>query len=199
MTGRSVGMTMIAGWACLLAGCGDAGDDAAARATAAHGATIEMPVPDPSPSAGGTTRVATTADTLPGEIAANAGPTVATIGFPQGGAALDGEARTALDRLAANPATGKGRIVLRGHSDSDGDDEANRRMSRKRAEAVRDYLVRKGLAAARIRVIALGETRPVAPNARPDGSDDPVGRARNRRVEIELTPAAVGAATGIGE
>jgi OOP family OmpA-OmpF porin len=37
-----------------------------------------------------------------------------------------------------------------------------------------------------MRVIALGETRPIAPNAKPDGSDDSAGRARNRRVEIEL-------------
>ncbi len=79
-----------------------------------------------------------------------------------------------------------GNLTLRGHSDSEGDDEANRIMSRKRAEAVRDYLARKGLDRSRMRVIALGETRPVAPNAKPDGSDDSEGRARNRRVEIDV-------------
>jgi OOP family OmpA-OmpF porin len=57
-------------------------------------------------------------------------------------------------------------------------------MSRKRAEAVRDYLAGKGIARTAMTVIARGETRPIAPNARPDGSDDSAGRARNRRVEI---------------
>ena len=54
------------------------------------------------------------------------------------------------------------------------------------AEAVRDYLVKNGVSRARIDVIALGERRPIAPNAHADGSDDPEGRARNRRVEIEV-------------
>ncbi|OMJ32832.1 hypothetical protein BSZ14_06310 [Sphingomonas sp. Sph1(2015)] len=103
-----------------------------------------------------------------------------------GGAGLASDAKATLDRLAADPAVRSGNLILRGHSDSEGDDEANRIMSRKRAEAVRDYLVRKGLDRSRMRVIALGETRPVAPNAKPDGSDDSEGRARNRRVEIEL-------------
>ncbi len=80
-----------------------------------------------------------------------------------------------------------GRLVLRGHSDSEGDDAANRIMSRKRAEAVRDYLARKGLERSRMSVIALGETRPIAPNAKPDGSDDSAGRARNRRSRLSST------------
>ncbi|WP_343528230.1 OmpA family protein [Sphingomonas sp.] len=187
-SGRSMGMVAVAGFASLLAGCGDAGGNSVARAAGTNGATIEMAIPDPAPSASATPHAAAT-DGLSGLNAPNPGPTVATIGFPQGGAVLDTQARAALDRLAADPAAGKGRIILRGHSDSDGDDEANRIMSRKRAEAVRDYLVRKGLTAARIGVIALGETRPVAPNAKPDGSDDAAGRARNRRVEIELAAA----------
>jgi OOP family OmpA-OmpF porin len=44
-------------------------------------------------------------------------------------------------------------------------------------------------------VIGLGEDRPVAPNAHLDGSDDPEGRARNRRVEIEVTPVPAEADT----
>ena len=62
-----------------------------------------------------------------------------------------------------------------------------------RAEAVRDYLVEKGIAADRITVVALGETTPLVPNARPDGSDDPEARARNRRVEVavDLPPKPV--------
>ena len=60
------------------------------------------------------------------------------------------------------------------------------RASRARAEAVRDWLVDSGVDEARISLIAFGEQNPVAPNARPDGSPDPVGRAANRRVEIEV-------------
>ena len=79
-----------------------------------------------------------------------------------------------------------GPIILRGHSDSGGNDEGNMRASRARAEAVRDWLVDSGVDEARISLIAFGEQNPVAPNARPDGSPDPVGRAANRRVEIEV-------------
>jgi outer membrane protein OmpA-like peptidoglycan-associated protein len=172
---------LTAGLACMLAACG--GDDVARKA-GANGASIEMPVPAPSPS-----KAPAKADTLPGEIAANPSASLTTIGFPQGGGGLNDVAKAALDRLAADPAVKGGKLILRGHSDSEGDDEANRIMSRKRAEAVREYLARKGFERSRIRVIALGETRPIAPNAKPDGSDDSAGRARNRRVEIELDRA----------
>ena len=57
---------------------------------------------------------------------------------------------------------------------------------------MRDYLESKDVAPDRISVIALGETRPIAPNANEDGSDNPEGRARNRRVEIEVQPPASG-------
>ena len=60
--------------------------------------------------------------------------------------------------------------------------------SKKRAEAVAHYLEKHGVAKDRITVIALGEGRPIAPNAKLDGSDDPEGRARNRRVDISVTP-----------
>ena len=166
---------MTAGLACALTGCSGGGD--VARQAGASGASIELPVPAPSPGK-------TVAQ--PDTVAADTGASLTTIGFPQGGGGLNSEAKAMLDRLAADPAVRSGSLILRGHSDSEGDDEANRIMSRKRAEAVRDYLARKGLDRNRMRVIALGETRPVAPNAKPDGSDDSDGRARNRRVEIEL-------------
>lgn len=178
----------MSGMALTLAGCGDGGN-AVARAAGAHGAMVELPIPDASPPARTGAAKASRSDALPGEIAANPGATLSTIGFPQGGAGLSDEAKAALDRLAADPVVKSGRLVLRGHSDSEGDDAANRIMSRKRAEAVRDYLARKGLERSRMSVIALGETRPIAPNAKPDGSDDSAGRARNRRVEIELDRA----------
>lgn len=117
------------------------------------------------------------------------------IPFPQPGRQLDEAGRKLLDSLLTDPIMrAGGAITLSGHSDSKGDDGANRRMSRRRAEAVRDYLVEKGVAPTRITVIALGETRPLVPNAHPDGSDDPDARARNRRVEIAIAlPEAAGA------
>ncbi|MDZ7282268.1 OmpA family protein [Sphingomonas sanguinis] len=173
---------LTAGLACMLTGCG--GGDEVARQAGANGASIEMPVPAASPA-----KAPTKPDALPGETAADQGASLTTIGFPQGGGGLNDAAKAALDRLGADPAAKSGSLILRGHSDSEGDDEANRIMSRKRAETVRDYLARKGLERSRMRVIALGETRPIAPNAKPDGSDDSAGRARNRRVEIELNRA----------
>lgn len=107
------------------------------------------------------------------------------IPFAQTGRQIDDEGRKALDALLTDPIMrAGGAITLSGHSDSKGDDRVNLRTSRQRAEAVRDYLVEKGIDPARIRVIALGETRPLVPNAHPDGSDDPAARARNRRVEV---------------
>ena len=51
---------------------------------------------------------------------------------------------------------------------------------------MRDYLVEKGVAKDRITLIAIGEGRPVAPNVREDGSDDPEGQAKNRRVDVTV-------------
>ncbi|MFT3977764.1 MAG: OmpA family protein [Sphingomonas bacterium] len=121
-------------------------------------------------------------------------PITRTIAFGASGLALDDPGRRMLDDLLHQPATAAGgRIVLRGNTDSRGSDSANLIVSRRMAEAVRDYLVKHGIDRERISVIALGERRPVAPNAHADGSDDPEGRARNRRVEIEVllpdTPA----------
>ena len=175
---RPGGGMIVSAMALTLAGCGD-GNTPVARAAGTNGTVIEMPIPEPSPSARATPDPSTNPDTP-----------LATIGFPEGGATLSREAKATLDRMAEQAAVKTGRLTLRGHSDSDGDDTANRTMSRKRADAVRDYLALKGIARDRMTVIALGETRPVAPNAKPDGSDDSAGRARNRRVEIALTPAA---------
>lgn len=126
-------------------------------------------------------------------------PVHAVIGFGASAFALDEAARAALDALLDAPATaGGGAIVLRGHSDSRGSDGDNLVASRRRAELVRDYLVGKGVAPERITLYALGEARPIAPNAMPDGSDDPEGRASNRRVEVDVEVADSGAAPGAG-
>jgi OOP family OmpA-OmpF porin len=115
----------------------------------------------------------------------------ATKPFPDLGTALSEDARAQLDELLKAPIVeAGGPIVLRGHTDSQGYDGDNLVVSRRRAEAVARYLEQGGVAPERISIIALGEARPVAPNAMPDGSDDPDGRARNRHVEVEILPPA---------
>jgi OOP family OmpA-OmpF porin len=116
-------------------------------------------------------------------------PFNATIGFPDGGSKLDEAATQALDAVLANPVTATGgAIVLRGSSDSRGSDADNKAASKTRAEVVAHYLEKHGVAKERLTVIALGEDRPVAPNANLDGSDNPAGRAKNRRVDLTVSP-----------
>ncbi len=110
--------------------------------------------------------------------------------FPEG-AELTEEARAELATVLASPQMGGGGgIILRGHSDSGGSDEANMRASQARAEAVSEWLVENGIDPERITVIAFGEQNPDAPNALPDGSPNEEGRAANRRVEIEVRSKA---------
>lgn len=79
------------------------------------------------------------------------------------------------------------RVRIEGHTDAMGSEAYNLELGRRRAEAVRDHLVRRHrLDAALFVVERFGENRPVAPNARPDGRDDPEGRQKNRRVEVVL-------------
>ena len=81
----------------------------------------------------------------------------------------------------------KSDFVIEGHTDGIGSDAYNRELSLDRAEAVLAWLVEKGgVAAERVHAAGFGETRPVAEEVRVDGSDDPEGRQRNRRVEIRV-------------
>lgn len=75
-------------------------------------------------------------------------------------------------------------LLVEGHSDSYGSDDYNLDLSNKRAQTVEQTLVDKKVAAERISARGFGEKYPVAQNAHPDGSDNPEGRAKNRRVEI---------------
>ncbi len=72
------------------------------------------------------------------------------------------------------------RVEISGHTDSTGAPAYNRDLSRRRAEAVKRYLVEHGIDAARI------ETRGAGPDEPVDSNRTPVGRAKNRRIEFEL-------------
>jgi outer membrane protein OmpA-like peptidoglycan-associated protein len=74
------------------------------------------------------------------------------------------------------------RVVIEGHTDNVGNRDANVRLSKARADAVRAYLVSKGIAASRLSTIGYGPDQPVASN------DTPEGRAQNRRVQLRPQP-----------
>jgi OOP family OmpA-OmpF porin len=70
------------------------------------------------------------------------------------------------------------RVSVEGHTDSVGSDAYNQRLSERRAQAVKDYLVHQGIDAGRITTTGYGESKPVASNA------TEAGRAQNRRAEV---------------
>ncbi|MFP5470103.1 MAG: OmpA family protein [Bacteroidia bacterium] len=76
------------------------------------------------------------------------------------------------------------RIKIDGHTDSKGSDSYNIRLGRRRAEEIKKLLVSRGIDPKRIETATYGESRPVAPNDNPDGSDNPDGRQENRRIEF---------------
>jgi len=79
------------------------------------------------------------------------------------------------------------KVSIIGHTDSKGSEAYNLELSKKRAEAVKQWLVEKeGVDPQRLETSGKGEGEPVAPNTHPDGSDNPEGRQRNRRVEIRI-------------
>jgi outer membrane protein OmpA-like peptidoglycan-associated protein len=75
-------------------------------------------------------------------------------------------------------------IIVEGHTDSQGSDAGNLQLSQARAQAVRDYLVARGVSANRVRAEGVGEGKPIADNKTPEG------RANNRRVEIIVSGGA---------
>ena len=115
-------------------------------------------------------------------------PVEITIPFPDG-SNISAAAERRLAGLMNRPAIEEDwPVILSGHTDSGGNDQANLRASRARAEAVAAWLVERGVDDDRIEVIAFGEQNPIAPNALPDGSPNEEGRRSNRRVEISIAP-----------
>jgi OOP family OmpA-OmpF porin len=71
-------------------------------------------------------------------------------------------------------------VIATGHTDSIGTDAYNQKLSERRAAAVKEYLVSKGMPASKITTIGKGESQPVATNKTAEG------RQKNRRVDIEF-------------
>ena len=101
----------------------------------------------------------------------------AAIGEPE---TLDGTIRVSNERFA------RGRIQVRGHTDSTGSAAANQTLSEQRAASVRDYLRDHGVNAGEVTSVGLGSSRPLTEEREPDGSPDAEGMRFNRRVEIVI-------------
>ncbi len=96
------------------------------------------------------------------------------------------EAEPSLQKLATvlkgNPGA---EVSIEGHTDGKGADAYNQTLSEERAASVKQWLVTNAqVDGANITTRGWGKSKPIAPNTRSDGSDDPEGRAKNRRVEI---------------
>ncbi len=78
-------------------------------------------------------------------------------------------------------------VEIQGHTDSKGSDEYNQKLSERRANEVKTFLIKKK-AIAENRIVAkwFGKSQPAVANELPNGEDDPEGRARNRRVEFKV-------------
>jgi peptidoglycan-associated lipoprotein len=83
------------------------------------------------------------------------------------------------------------KIELSSHTDSVDTDEYNIFLSQKRAESAVEYIVKHGIAPDRLVAKGYGESKPIARNSNPDGSDNPVGRQKNRRTEFKILEIGV--------
>lgn len=102
--------------------------------------------------------------------------------FISGASSLLPGSFTELDRLynllRSNP---RAVVTITGHTDSQGAESTNQRLSQARAESVRDYLIRKGIDGKRLKSVGYGEKFPIANN------NTSSGRRQNRRVTVYLT------------
>ena len=80
----------------------------------------------------------------------------------------------------------KSNVLIEGHTDGKGSPSYNLKLSDRRAASVKTWLAAHGIPERSIRIHGWGAEKPVAPNTKPNGADDPEGRQKNRRVEITI-------------
>jgi len=149
-------------------------------------ASISVPAPD-KPAAVATQQVEVSCQARLAEAGKSG-----TIRFEKGNSPLSG-GQEVLDRVAAvAKACSSSKIEIGGHTDTGGAADLNQRLSQQRANAVRDFLISKGVPADQVTARGYGETRPVV-NDFPDGNGDLPGQAdsplreQNRRIEFKIT------------
>lgn len=107
--------------------------------------------------------------------------------FAFASADINEKAGKELDKLAQilkdNPEI---KIEMGSHTDSVDTEAYNIKLSQRRAESTVQYLIRKGISPDRLKAKGYGESQPIARNTNPDGTDNPEGRARNRRTEFKI-------------
>lgn len=137
---------------------------------AAAPASVQAPAPLSAPPTGALS-------TAPSSIV------LSGVNFAFNSAELAASAHAVLDRLAeelTRPANQHITVEVQGHTDNVGKPDYNLRLSQRRAEAVKGYLVTRGVAASRISAKGYGETQPVTDNHTQQG------RAQNRRVVVNV-------------
>ena len=152
-------------------------------ATAAPGCdgALEAPKAAPAPAPAAAPAAAAPAAPAPAPVAAQKVTYAADAFFDFDKSVLKPEGRAKLDDLVSKiQGINLEVIIAVGHTDSVGSDAYNQRLSVRRAEAVKAYLVSKGIERNRIYTEGKGEKQPVADNRTAEG------RAKNRRVEVEV-------------
>jgi outer membrane protein OmpA-like peptidoglycan-associated protein len=113
--------------------------------------------------------------------------TLNNIYFDLDSANIRADARPEMDKLVQllkdNPEI---KIEMGSHTDSIASDSYNLQLSQRRAQSTVNYLIMKGIDAKRLVAQGYGESKPIARNTNPDGTDNPEGRQRNRRTEFKI-------------
>jgi outer membrane protein OmpA-like peptidoglycan-associated protein len=104
------------------------------------------------------------------------------LNFEFGKADIKKESLPYLDKLADTLNKAKGwTLEIQGHTDDKGGDDFNMKLSQNRADAVKNYLITKGVLLDTITAKGFGESKPLVPN------DSDANREKNRRVEFKIT------------
>lgn len=143
-----------------------------AKAPAPAPAVVVAPTPAPTPPP----EAVVPAPTVPAAPVVDCAKITegVSVPFATASARLTEAGTQALDQTIS--CLNSGSYVIGGHTDSDGEAASNTRLSEARANAAKEYLVTKGVAAERLTTVGYGETTPIADNATTEG------KARNRRI-----------------